>query len=111
MKFVEEHCTSLFCDAHQGDEQVSFAILNKGQIQRDAIIMSPHYFIVEGTTFDHSNMNKILLDLDEDCLIIDGIKTSKRVDQPDEYKKRVIPLSEVGNRKAFLKFYEQFYSS
>ena len=110
MKVVEERWTSLFCEAHQNDVQVGFAILKKGQIQRDAIIMSPDYFIVEGTTFDHSNMNQISIDLDDDCLVIEGFQQSKWKDVPDEYKKRKIPLSQVGNRKAFLKFYEKFYS-
>ena len=110
MKALEEQWTSFFCDTHQDDAQVSFAINKDGQIQRDAIILSPDYFIIEGARYDLNNY-QLWEDPDNDSLVVELMPYApyaEQADGPDEGEKTIIPLYQVGNRKAFLMFCSEY---
>ena len=107
MKALEEQWTTFFCDTHQDDAQVSFAINKDGQILRDAIILSPDYFIFEGTRYDLKNC-QFWESRINDSLVVELMPYVEQVDGPDEGEKTIIPLYQVGNRKAFLMFCSEY---
>jgi len=107
MKALEEQWTTFFCDTHQGDAQVSFAINKDGQIQRDSIILSPDYFIIEGARYAPKNY-QLWEDPKNDSLVVELMPYAEQVDGPDEGEKTIIPLYQVGNRKAFLMFCSEY---
>ena len=107
MKALEEQLTTFFCDTHQDDAQVSFAINKDGHIQSDAIILSPDYFIIEGVRYDLKNY-QLWEDPENDSLVVELMPYAEQVDGPDEGEETIIPLYQVGNRKAFLMFCSEY---
>ena len=107
MKAVEEQWTSVFCDAHKDDAQVSFAVNLDGQILNDAIVLSPDYFIIEGTRYDLKRY-QFWEDRANDCLVVELMPYDEQADEQDEGEKRALPLYQVGNRKAFLMFCSEY---
>ena len=110
MKVVEKEWTRFFFNEHKNDEEVSFAIFpDKEQtIYSNAIIIGHDYIDIGGTKYNKSNTKKIYFS--NGSLVVEHINhKTKWFGFKHEGNINSIPLSDLGNKEAFLILFETFY--
>lgn len=108
LKIVEKVWSSFFVLSHAADEKVNFGLLKDNVLYSDAITISRNKIDVYGTLYDSTNTKSIYTS--NGNLIIEHINHSKKlfgfIENGDISS---IPLSSLGNRQAFLVFFERLY--
>ncbi len=108
LKKVEQVWTSYFVLNHASADTVKFGIIDNEKLYSDAISISPKEIDVNGTLYNASNTKKIYTSNGE--LVIEHINHSKKFFGFIENGNiSSIPLSALGNRSAFLIFFDRLY--
>ena len=109
LKIVEKIWTSFFVLSHASDDKVNFDLINDEVINSDAITISRNEINVYGTLYNSSNTKRIYTS--NGNLVIEHINHSKKlfgfIENGDISS---IPLSSLGNRQAFLIFFDRLYN-
>lgn len=110
MKMAEKIWTSYFVLEHSQDEKINFGILNNKKLHSDALSISRNEINVYGTIYNPSNTKRIYTS--NGYLVIEHINHSKKffglVEKGNISR---IPLLSLGNRLAFLTFFDRLYKS
>lgn len=108
LKMVEKVWTSYFVLSHADDEQINFGILKDDELYFEAIKISRNEIDVNGTVYNSSNTKSIYAS--NGNLVIEHINHTKKlfgfIEKGDISS---IPLSSLGNRDAFLVFFNRLY--
>ncbi len=108
LKMVEKVWTSYFVLSHAADNKVNFGLLKDDVLYSDAITISRNEINVYGTMYKSSNTKSIYTS--NGNLVIEHINHSKKlfgfIEKGDINS---IPLSSLGNRQAFLIFFDRLY--
>lgn len=108
MKMVEKVWTTYFVLEHSQDEKVHFGILNEETLYSDALSISRNEVNVYGTIYNPSNTKSIYTS--NGNLVIEHINHSKKFfGFVEKGNISSIPLSSLGNRQAFLIFFDRLY--
>lgn len=108
LKMVEKVWTSFFVLSHAADDKVNFGLLKDDDLYSAAITISRNEIDVYGTLYNSSNTKSIYTS--NGNLVIEHINHSKKlfgfIENGDISS---IPLSSLGNRQAFLVFFDRLY--
>lgn len=108
LKIVEKVWTSYYVLSHAADDEVNFGILKEDVLYSDAITISRNEIDVYGTMYNSTNTKSIYTS--NGNLVIEHINHSKKlfgfIENGDISS---IPLSSLGNRQAFLIFFDRLY--
>lgn len=108
LKIVEKIWTSFFVLSHASDNKINFGLLKDDVLYSDAITISRNEIDVYGTFYNSSNTKRIYTS--NGNLVIEHINHSKKlfgfIENGDI---SCIPLSSLGNRQAFLIFFDRLY--
>lgn len=108
LKVVEIAWTSYFVLTHGTDEKVDFCISKDNIIYSDAISISRNEIDIYGILYDSSNTKRIYSS--DGNLFIEYINHSKKLlGFIEKGNISSIPLSSLGNRQAFLIFFDRLY--
>ena len=108
MKMVEKVWTTHFVLEHSQDGKVKFGILNEETLYSDALSISRNEVDVYGTIYNPSNTKNIYTS--NGNLVIEHINHSKKFfGFIEKGNISSIPLSSLGNRQAFLIFFDRLY--
>lgn len=110
MRMVEKAWTSYFVLSHANDAKINFGVLDKESMYSDAIAISRDELDVYGTIYNPNNTKKIYVSNGE--LVIEHINHSRKFfGFVEKGNISSIPLSSLGNRKAFMIFFDRLYQS
>lgn len=108
LKIVEKVWSSFFVLSHAADEEVNFGLLKDDVLYSDAITIGRNKIDVYGTLYNSANTKNIYTS--NGNLVIEHINHSKKffgfIENGDISS---IPLSSLGNRQAFLVFFDRLY--
>lgn len=108
LKIVEKVWSSFFVLSHAADEKVNFGLLKDDVLYSDAITIGLNKIDVYGTLYNSANTKSIYTS--NGNLVIEHINHSKKlfgfIENGDISS---IPLSSLGNRQAFLVFFDRLY--
>lgn len=108
LKMVEKVWTSFFVLSHAADDKVNFGLRINDEIYSSAITISRNEIDVYGTLYNSSNTKSIYTS--NGNLVIEHINHSKKffgfIENGDISS---IPLESLGNRQAFLIFFDRLY--
>ena len=108
LKIVEKVWSSFFVLSHAADEKVNFGLLKDDVLYSDAITIGRNKIDVYGTLYNSANTKSIYTS--NGNLVIEHINHSKKlfgfIENGDISS---IPLSSLGNRQAFLVFFDRLY--
>lgn len=108
LKMVEKVWTSYFVLSHATDDKVNFGLLIDHVLYSDAISISRNEINVYGKLYNSSNTKRIYTS--NGNLVIEHVNHSKKlfgfIEKGDISS---IPLSSLGNRHAFLIFFDRLY--
>lgn len=109
MKMVERIWTLYFFNVHKNEEFLSFPILLKGNsLYTNAIVFGRNYIDVRGVRYNHENTKRIYFSNGQ--LTIEHLNHSKKYfGLVEKGNINTIPLSDLGNRMAFLMLFENLY--
>lgn len=110
MKRVEKEWTLHFFNEHKTDKSISFPLIKEDEIYADAIIFNPVSIDIYGVKYDQYNTKRIYFSNGQ--LIIEHKNHSKKLlGLIEKGNISSIPLSDLGNRQAFLMLFENLYKS
>ena len=110
MKVVEKEWTSYFLNLHKNDMEINFPIMTDDAMYPDVIKMGHGYLNIDGTVYNRDNTKKIYFS--NGNLVIEHMNHQKKwfgfVEKGDKHS---IPLSQLGNRQAFMLLFDSLYYS
>lgn len=108
LKIVEKMWTSYFVVNHASDDTVKFGVIDKEKLYSDAISISTKKIDINGTQYNASNTKNIYTCNGE--LVVEHINHSKKFfGFVEKGNISSISLSALGNRNAFLIFFDRLY--
>ena len=106
-KFIEKMWTYYFVNMHDNEEVVTFPVSHDGRIAFN-IALSPDIILIGDKQYTAENTKSRTIQ-DGKFIIEDVNHEKKFLGLKEEGDMHVIPLSEIGNSKAFLYFYNKYY--
>ena len=107
-KYIEKMWTYYFVKLHENDVVVMFPVSHNGRIAFN-IALSPTVIMIGDKEYNEGN-TKSRTFKDGQFIIEDVNHEKKYLGLKEEGDIHSIPLNEIGNSKAFLYFYNKFYS-
>ena len=110
MKELEKVWTLYFFNEHKNDSITQFPLIKDNHIYSDAISVSRDFIDIYGVKYTQGNTKKIYIS--NGLLIVEHENHSKRLlGLIEKGNISSIPLSDLGNRQAFLLLFNSFYKS
>ena len=110
MKEVEKKWTLYFFNEHKTEQVVSFPLLKDDNLYNDAIIVSFESIDICGVKYNQDNTKRIYFS--EGQLVVEHKNHSKKfLGLIEKGNISFIPLSDLGNRQAFMMLFENIYKS
>ena len=110
MKELEKVWTLYFFNEHKNDSITQFPLIKDNHIYSDAISVSRDFIDIYGVKYTKGNTKKIYIS--NGLLIVEHENHSKRLlGLIEKGNISSIPLSDLGNRQAFLLLFNSFYKS
>lgn len=110
LKKIEQVWTSFFFESHKYDRELTFPMLKDNVIFSDALILNNNGVYVNGVRYNRENTKRIYFSNGQ--LVIEHQNHSKQFFGLVEHGNiSGIPLSELGNRRAFLMLFDKIYKS
>lgn len=110
LKKVEQVWTLFFFESHKFDRELTFPMFKDNVIFSDALILNNNGVCVDGVRYNRENTKRIYFSNGQ--LVIEHQNHSKQFFGLVEHGDiSGIPLSELGNRRAFLMLFDKIYKS